>query len=421
MASSNTRILIIGGGLAGLSLGQGLKQAGIPFHIFERDTSASFRAQGYRIRISPDGAHALQRLLPENLWRAFEATCATVIHGGHQIDASTGLATEWAKRPPPPAGGLDGKSYNTDRAVLRNLLLSGLEYDVSFGKHLDRYDVDSNEVLAHFADGTSERGSFLVGADGIRSVVRRQLIRAMVLLDTEGRAVFGKTPISKIRSQSVPDEIYHGICLAGKSSDRHMKLFCDTMSFDRDTIADSGRTLGLDIPEDYIYWVLLFRKDVVTPEQESKLLSLSNQESIQLSLDLTASWHESLRTIIQHQLPDAASTLAFLTASPDFVCQWSSKASQLKGFVTLMGDSAHAMPPVGGLGANAGFQDSADLLDAFLEIANSNSGMNEQLVDSFEDKMLARAKIAVDKSSGGAGHFFGMKSIDELKPAVYRN
>ena len=58
MISSHPRILIIGGGIGGLCLAQGLKKAGISFSIFERDSSSLFRAQGYRIRINPTGMNS---------------------------------------------------------------------------------------------------------------------------------------------------------------------------------------------------------------------------------------------------------------------------------------------------------------------------------------------------------------------------
>jgi len=73
----------------------GLKQAKILFRIYERDTNASFRAQGYRIRIGEDGAEALKQLLPARLFEAFEATCAEVIHGGHAVNAATGGELEF--------------------------------------------------------------------------------------------------------------------------------------------------------------------------------------------------------------------------------------------------------------------------------------------------------------------------------------
>lgn len=39
------KVIIVGGGLGGLCLGQGLKKARVPFRIFERDTSANWRGQ----------------------------------------------------------------------------------------------------------------------------------------------------------------------------------------------------------------------------------------------------------------------------------------------------------------------------------------------------------------------------------------
>lgn len=415
-----SRILIIGAGLGGLALAQGLKQAQVPFHIYERDTSASFRAQGYRIRISPDGAAAIRRLLPTHLWEVFEATCAEMVHGGHQIDADSAQTTEWGTRPGIRGGFPGGKAYNADRVVLRNLLLSGLEQDVSFGKRLERYETNSDgEVVAHLADGTSERGAFLVGADGIRSVVRKQLLPDYVILDTEGRAVFGKTLITKEIVEKIPEWVGHGIAVAGKGSEDRIKLFTDGMRFDRELSSKFGQKLGLEIPADYIYWVLVFRSDVVSPEEEQSLLRFSDEQSAQKAQDITVNWHELLQTVVKNQVTEAASTLAFLTASPNFVEEFAAKPAQLRSRITLIGDSGHPMPPVGGVGANAGFQDSSDLCDALIAFRDTTEAHEqEQLISSYEGKMLHRAKEFVDRSSGGAGHFFGMRPVSELKPAA---
>lgn len=44
-------VLIVGGGLGGLSLAQCLRQQGISFEVFERDTSPDSRFQGWAIAI----------------------------------------------------------------------------------------------------------------------------------------------------------------------------------------------------------------------------------------------------------------------------------------------------------------------------------------------------------------------------------
>ena len=48
-----------------------------------------------------------------------------------------------------------------------------------FGKRVVTYHVD-NEVTVRFADGTSETCDILVGCDGVKSVVRKQLFEDLV-------------------------------------------------------------------------------------------------------------------------------------------------------------------------------------------------------------------------------------------------
>lgn len=405
-------ILIIGGGLSGLALGQGLKQSSIPFRIFERDDSASFRAQGYRIRIGSEGATALQKLLPPQLYIAFEATCAEVVQGMHVLDALNGEPLDF--QVPGHVRKIHGdRAFNADRAVLRNVLLSGLDGNVEFGKKLERYEVNAGTVVAYFTDGSSVEGSLLIGADGVRSVIRRQLLPDLRVLDTEGRAVFGKTILSDALVQQIPQDIGNGLTIGSVQDENRMKLFTDGMRFYRDHAIKYGDQLGLEIPPDYIYWVLVFRKDVLL-ESDEKILSLSHEGSVQKSLDLTSTWHESLQSLLKDQVHNATSTLAFLTATPTFGQAWADKPSDTASLVTLMGDSAHPMPPVGGLGANTAFQDAADLLHA-LTAREGDDNAREDGMKSYEQKMLERARTIIEMSAGGAGRFFGMKPLNDLK------
>lgn len=49
MAKEAFHVIIVGGGIGGLALAQGLKKNGISFAVFEKDMSRADRIQGYRI------------------------------------------------------------------------------------------------------------------------------------------------------------------------------------------------------------------------------------------------------------------------------------------------------------------------------------------------------------------------------------
>uniref|UniRef100_UPI000584DA1E NAD(P)-binding protein n=1 Tax=Actinoalloteichus spitiensis TaxID=252394 RepID=UPI000584DA1E len=68
---SPPHVLVIGGGIGGLCLAQGLRAAGVPVTVHERDTHPAGRWEGYRIHIDPAGARSLRACLPDRLWRAF--------------------------------------------------------------------------------------------------------------------------------------------------------------------------------------------------------------------------------------------------------------------------------------------------------------------------------------------------------------
>jgi 2-polyprenyl-6-methoxyphenol hydroxylase-like FAD-dependent oxidoreductase len=369
---------------------------------------------GYRIRISAEAADSLRRLLPPQLWKVFQETCAELKDNGHQLDAITGKATRWASGPPQTAT-RQAKAYNVDRAILRGLLLSGLSENVGFDMRFEGYRAAPNGGLnLDFSDHASIHTNLLIGADGVRSGVRRLRMPGLDLLDTEGRAVFGKTPITPGFFDHVPRELSQGLSLIGESNDSKMKLFCDTMTFDRARGEQAAQSLGLRLPDDYLYWVLVFRRDAVEDEEsEEGRNSLTPEQSAEKAQRLTAHWHPSIRSILSEQDRSAASSLTFLAAHPqDLMTNWSEEPSDHHTSVTIFGDAAHPMPPVGGFGASAAFQDAAALCDA---LAHSNDAKAE--IRSYEREVCARAQSVVRRSIEGSGRFFGMRPVEELKLA----
>jgi hypothetical protein len=76
MSESELPVLIIGAGTGGLALAHGLRCAGIPVRVLERDRTRTGGLQGYRVGISPNGVRALRACLPPALFDTFVATTA---------------------------------------------------------------------------------------------------------------------------------------------------------------------------------------------------------------------------------------------------------------------------------------------------------------------------------------------------------
>src|SRR5712692_11380497 len=117
-------VLIIGGGVGGLCLAQGLKQSEISVAVYERDRSVHFRRQGYRIYMNPDGSHALHDCLPEHLFNLFVATSGLPATG-RLVNYDSHLR-EVDSRPPHQVGASSPFLLSTEvnRLTLREILLA---------------------------------------------------------------------------------------------------------------------------------------------------------------------------------------------------------------------------------------------------------------------------------------------------------
>jgi len=74
-------VVIIGGGIGGLTLAQGLNKSGVSVAVYERDGTSTDRVQGYRVHINPTGSVGLHECLPLHLFDAFVRTCGKPSNG----------------------------------------------------------------------------------------------------------------------------------------------------------------------------------------------------------------------------------------------------------------------------------------------------------------------------------------------------
>src|ERR1700742_2229650 len=125
-------ILISGAGLASLLLSRSLLRSKIPFQVFERDASLSFRGQGYRLRLSSEGLDAIESVLGPAAFQRFYDRCGKT--GGSGLvgfDAVTGEALEEHKQGE-QLGSRDGKIVGIARGDMRRFFMEGCEEFVHF-------------------------------------------------------------------------------------------------------------------------------------------------------------------------------------------------------------------------------------------------------------------------------------------------
>lgn len=398
-----TKVLIIGGGLGGLALAQGLKKASIPFQVFEADPSADFRPQGYRLKINGDGAAALKSVLTPELWSYFQETCAESKPGETNFNAINALITSSRAGP-----GLRGgpTPYLADRTVLRSVLRSGLEEHISYGKKFSHYEIDEDGVTASFTDGTTYEGAFLVGADGVRSGVRRQFQPDHKIVDTNGRCVYGKTPMTEEFIQKFPARATKWMTLMTDSTPTTQTLDVDEtpLTLLMEPVRFVNNEHRKNLPANYIYWVLIGRADLFG-KPDSELLRLTADDSAALSLKLTEEWDPAVRSLFELQDITQSSTLRVSSAKP-IIPFW-----KPSGRVTLIGDAVHAMSPCGGVGAVTALKDAAVLAGKITE-----GGINEKSIGAYEAEMRQYAKLNIDRSYFGGKKMFGQRPFGDCTP-----
>jgi 2-polyprenyl-6-methoxyphenol hydroxylase-like FAD-dependent oxidoreductase len=381
-------VLVIGGGIGGLCLAQGLKKSGISVAVYERDRSVRFRGQGYRISIKEQGGSALRDCLPENLSQLCIATSIKTATRMAFLDHQLNQA--FAK-PLPPAEPT-GTSFGVNRLTLREILLAGLDDIVHFGSTFRRLDqVGDGQVRAWFADGTSATGDLLVGADGTDSVVRGQVVPD-AKLDGLGSFIYGRTPIRSGTLSWVPEILVDSFNRINGPGGVGMSVAtCRKRASLSAATARLAPGVRLTETPDYLAW-MLSGGPVAAPSGAAALAPGRDGAALhRLARGLLEGWHPALQRIVDEADVPATFLVDLRSARP--VRRWHTTN------VTLMGDAIHTMSPGRGEGANTALRDAQLLRRKLVEVA-ANRVMLAQAKAEYETAMLGYGFEAVADSLG---------------------
>ncbi|KAM3504139.1 hypothetical protein MY10362_003760 [Beauveria mimosiformis] len=365
------KVLIIGAGSTGLALAHGLKKAGIPFLIFEKEESP-IRKRNWSMGLHW-GFEPLQHLVPGNVLAQVKEA---------QVDPH--VSTKDSDRLPlmnGQTGALiteikSSKFYRFRRDKFRAMLLQDI--DVQWGKAIVdvEYSPGGERVIAKFSDGTQVIGSMIVATDGPHSAIRSLLV---------GKEAAKVTPIDFASAMCFSQHTReHALFLR---SQPHHPLY----------------QVGVH-PDGYCAWLSLHDGDDIQhpenwtffhyisfPEPRDQVNNRTMREHVAHQKELARHFVDPWRSVFEWMPDDSEVWYSKLRnwdpSLPNH--KWDNR----QGRVTLAGDAAHPMTFQRGQGLNHAIQDAYTACEAIKSFWNKGDFGIEQraaAIQAYEDEMIAR-------------------------------
>ena len=329
-------IIIVGGGIGGLTLGLALHAANIPCRIFE--SASEIKAVGVGINLLPHATKELAALgLEGALARvAIETRDATFFNRFGQLIYQEPLGR---------AAGYDHPQFSVHRGDLQRVLLDAFRARAGHDRivtnhHCLGVEQDDVGVTVTFSDGpngaarSTVRGRVAIGCDGINSAIRKQFF------PDEGEPRYSGVNMWRGVTRWKPMLSGASMVRAGWLSHGKMVIY---------PIRAAGSD-GLQL----INWVA----EIETPNYRKR--DWNREGSLDDFIGPFADWHFAWLDVPAF-IRAADSVLEFPMVDQDPLPRWSF------GRVTLLGDAAHPMVPRGSNGAGQAILDARALTAALLQ------------------------------------------------------
>jgi 2-polyprenyl-6-methoxyphenol hydroxylase-like FAD-dependent oxidoreductase len=303
---------VAGGGIGGLTAAIALRRAGFEVRVFER--AEEIREIGSGIAISPNAVAALRRI---GLDRAVIEAGVTA----ERLDLYSARGASLARLSPRTLGPeIDAPFVCIHRATLQRVLLEALGQEVvETGCEAVGCETETDGVTLLLGDGRRVPGAVLVGADGLRSRVRAEVLgdgEPLYAGYTAWRAV---TPPGFLPRPTATSETW-----------------------------GRGHRFGIvPLPGDRVYWYATSNAPAGRRDEPGAL-----KDAL---LRVFAAWHPPIAELITATPEEAILRTDILHRRP--VRRWG------KGRITLLGDAAHPLTPNLGQGACLAIEDAVVLAD----------------------------------------------------------
>ena len=304
-------VAIVGGGIGGLTAALALQRRGIGVCVFEK--APAYEAAGAGIVMASNAMAVLQRL-----GVAGQLGEMTIPITRGEIRTAKGRLLSVLD-----TGGfsrrLGAPTLPLHRADLQRVLLDALENDtVTTHKTCTGFEEDGGNVHLMFADGGRESADVLIGADGVRSVVREQLLG-------HGAPTYRGYVAWRGVAEGAADLVEPGLT--------------------QEAWGHGMRFGWAAIGRNRIYWFAVAgRADMPRPAESVSKRAL---------LDQFSHFYKPLPEFIEATAE--ADILLTPISDREPATQWG------RGHVTLLGDAAHPMTPNMGQGGCQAVEDAAEL------------------------------------------------------------
>ena len=380
-------VAIIGGGIGGAALALACIHRGIPFTLYERDQNFEARSQGYGLTLQ-QARKAIAAL-------GFSSLEAGLVSTRHVVHNAQGCVVgEWGTRlwkhsdskfPPKHT------NVHIPRQSLRLAFLERLGQEKSFNhtpaikwahQFIDFKELPDQSLELQFevnAQIQTHKADLLVGADGVRSVVRRLVIGDQ------------KTPLRYLDCL-----VILGICPLENLNGVQSDLFDSATVFQ--TANGHERIYVMPFRTDSIMWQLSFPLD----EESAKSLSTQGPQALKEEAMRRTPWHSPIPQMM------SATPLSLISGYPAYDRELlNSQFLENAKAVTLIGDAAHPMSPFKGQGANQALLDAVALARAITKGCTQNDdwkkvGLRKIILNEFESEVIERSQSKVIDSRDAA-------------------